>query len=460
MSTSPPTVLCNEGEWRPQTASRAAPQQLPHSPLFPCPKDDVRDQAITSNALLTTTFEQQTPSTHLYSRVCAHRPRKTMRVEAPMQQLTEQEKKRIQRYCTYPKIAATALVMSFVACLLMLPLQMINDIAFHQKEFQPAGIYTAIALTAIELAIFCYCALAPRFGMQGKQWKELQSRLAVAQTNKDRSAEVASVLATQAAGRLLKNSDNDLARNLGGAAEVASAVGAVATAADVLAETASNAEAMANAYGVTIPSVKKQIIALAVVPVIVLLGVYIPQFAQGNNGLQARKAAAAEQLAIAQDALEPVCERVAADDPYESYHDYGYRIIGYLRDNALGAQAAYIYLSFDVDGTLTDVDYVSQIDPEASLADNLARAEQDIATLCAPLNGLDISVATPDLLTPCSLSDEFKQTFLAGSLYEEISIKTEDESIKSYYTFDTEPKEEFDEYTHPEIRLMLSAKED
>lgn len=207
-----------------------------------------------------------------------------------MQQLTEQEKKRIQRYCTYPKIAATALVMSFVACLLMLPLQMINDIAFHQKEFQPAGIYTAIALTTIELAIFCYCALAPRFGMQGKQWKELQSRLAVAQTNKDRSAEVAGVLATQAAGRLLKNSDNDLARNLGGAAEVAGAVGAVATAADVLAETASNAEAMANAYGVTIPSVKKQIIALAVLPAIVLLGVYIPQFVQGNNELQARKA--------------------------------------------------------------------------------------------------------------------------------------------------------------------------
>lgn len=107
---------------------------------------------------------------------------------------------------------------------------------------------------------------------------------------------------------------------------------------------------------------------------------------------------------------------------------------------------------------LTDVDYTSQIDPEASLADNLARAEQDIATLCAPLNGLDISVATPGILTPCSLLDEFKQAFLAGSLYEEISIKTEDESIKSYYTFDTKPKEEFDEYTHPKISLMLSAK--
>ena len=375
-----------------------------------------------------------------------------------MQQVSKQEKKRIQRYCIYPKIAFAALVMAFVACLLMLPLQMINDIAFHQKEFQPAGIYAAIALTAIELAIFCYCALAPRFGMRGKQWKELQSRLAVAQTNKDRSADVASVLAAQAAGRLLKDSDNDVARNLGGAAEIAGAVGAVATAADVLAETSSNAEAMANAYGVTIPSAKKQIIALIVVPVIVLLGAYIPQYIQGSSELQARKAAAAEQLAIAQDALEPVCERIAVDDPYESYHDYGYRIIGYLRDNDLGSQAAYVYLSFDADGTLTDVDYTSQIDPEASLEDSLARVEQDIATLCDPLNGLDISVAAPGLLTPCSLSDEFKQAFLAGSLYEEISIKTEDESIKSYYTFETEPEEEFDEYTHPEIRLILSAK--
>lgn len=240
-----------------------------------------------------------------------------VRVEDPMQQLSEQEAKRIQLYCTYPKIAAAALVMAFAACLLMLPLQMINDIAFHQKEFQPAGIYTAIALTAIELAIFCYCALVPRFGMQGKQWKELQNRLAVAQTNKDRSAEVAGVLA---------------------------------------------------------------------------------------------------------------------------------------------AQAAYAYLTFDADGMLTSVDYTSQIDPAASLEDNLARVEQDIATLCAPLNGLDISVATPGLLTPCSLPDEFKQAFLAGSLYEGIGIKTEDEPIKSYYTFDTEAEEEFDEYTHPEISLMLSAK--
>lgn len=46
---------------------------------------------------------------------------------------------------------------------------MTNDIVFRQKGFQPAGMYSAITLPAIALTIFCYCALAPRFGMQDKQ---------------------------------------------------------------------------------------------------------------------------------------------------------------------------------------------------------------------------------------------------------------------------------------------------
>lgn len=39
---------------------------------------------------------------------------------------------------TNGKIAAIVLIMAFVACLLILPLQMINDIVFRQRELQPA----------------------------------------------------------------------------------------------------------------------------------------------------------------------------------------------------------------------------------------------------------------------------------------------------------------------------------
>ena len=179
-------------------------------------------------------------------------------------------------YCAYPKIAMRALIMSFALCALIVPLEMIDDLVFHNDGFQPTGINAWIALVAIYVAVFCFCALRPKFGMRGKQWLDLQNRLAVRQTQSDRSAQVAGVLATQAAGRLLQKSDNKAAQALGGAAQVAGAVGAVSTAADMLSESANNAEAMADAYGVPVPNIKKQLIAFSIVPVLVLIAIYIP----------------------------------------------------------------------------------------------------------------------------------------------------------------------------------------
>ena len=367
-----------------------------------------------------------------------------------MATLSEQERKRIQRYCIYPKIAGAALAMAFVLPFLIIPFEMIDDIVFHHESFQETGMMTALALTAVELAIFCYCALAPRFGMRGKQWKEMQHRLVVEQAEKDRSAQIAGVIGTQAAARLLKNSDNETARNLGGAAEVAATVGAVATAADVLAESFANAKAMAEACGVPIPRAKKWIVALVALPLAIVCGAYIPQLAQGNIEMQQNAAAAAEQIAIARKALEPACEYVSADD--------GYHVRGYLHEGDSDAQKTYTYLDFDNKGTLKEVSYIAEIDPDASLEDNLARVELDLDELSSVVQTIDVKTVRPELLAPQKLPEEFRQAFLNGSLYERISIRTSDDPIKAYYSFDTEPEDEFDEYTHPSIRITLVGK--
>ena len=356
-----------------------------------------------------------------------------------MATLSEQERKRIQRYCIYPKIAGTALAMAFVLPFLIIPFEMIDDIVFHHESFQETGMMTALVLAGIELVIFCYCTLAPRFGMRGKQWREMQHRLAVEQSEKDRSAQIAGVVGTQAAARLLKNSDNETARNLGGAAEVAAAVGAVATAADVLAESFANAKAMAEACGVPIPRAKKWIVALVALPLAIVCGAYIPQLAQGNIGMQQNAAAAAEQIAIARKALEPACEYVSADDPYERYQDYGYHVRGYLHEGDSDAQKTYTYLDFDNKGTLKEVSYIAEIDPDASLEDNLARVELDLDELSSVVQTIDVKTVRPELLAPQKLPEEFRQAFLNGSLYERISIRTSDNPIKTYYSFDTEP---------------------
>ena len=372
-----------------------------------------------------------------------------------MQALSEKEKKQILRYCVYPKIALSALILSFVLCALIVPLEMIDDLVFHNDGFEPVGLNVGIALIALCVVVFCFCALRPKFGMRGKQWLELQNRLSVRQTQSDRSAQVAGVLATQAAGRLLQNSDNKAAQALGGAAQVAGAIGAVGTAADMLSESADNAEAMAKAYGVPIPNIKKKLVACAIVPVLVLIAVYVPQYAQGNQETQEKIALAAEQIDIAANALAPVCQRVSADDPYERYKDYGYHVRGYLREGDFSWDGAYVYLTFDEYGTMTEIYYCEGVDVTASLEENLNRAEQDFQALNAPLNGLGVSVADSKLLAMCAIPTEFEEAFLQGSFYEDIRVYDNDAPVRVACSFDTESEEEFDEYSRPQIALSL-----
>ena len=372
-----------------------------------------------------------------------------------MAALSEKEKKQILRYCVYPKIALLALVMSFVLCALIVPLEMIDDLVFHNDGFEPVGLNVGIALIALCVVVFCFCALRPKFGMRGKQWIDLQNRLSVRQTQSDRSAQVAGVLATQAAGRLLQNSDNKAAQALGGAAQVAGAIGAVGTAADMLSESANNAEAMAKAYGVPIPNIKKKLVACAIVPVLALIAVYVPQYAQGNQETQEKIALAAEQIDIAANALAPVCQRVSADDPYERYKDYGYHVRGYLREGDFSWDGAYVYLTFDEYGTMTEIYYCEGVDVTASLEENLSQAEQDFRALNAPLSDLGVSVADPELLATCAIPAEFEEAFLQGSFYEDIRVYDNDAPVRVACSFDTESEEEFDEYSRPQIALSL-----
>ena len=48
--------------------------------------------------------------------------------------INNKEKKMIQRYCIYPKIAVVALIFSFVQCALIVPLEMIDDLNDSKLE--------------------------------------------------------------------------------------------------------------------------------------------------------------------------------------------------------------------------------------------------------------------------------------------------------------------------------------
>lgn len=272
--------------------------------------------------------------------------------------INNKEKKMIQRYCIYPKIAVVALIFSFVQCALIVPLEMIDDLVFQNKGFQPTGMFTALGFVIIYVIIFCFCALAPKFGMNGKKWKSLIGRLNVKQSETDYSKEVSAALASQAVGRFLKESDNDTAKNIGSAMQVAGAVSTVSTSIDMLSEAGSNAENMAHAYRIPIPDIKKQLIAFAVIPILIVVGTYIPQYIKGKQAMDQRIAASAKQVEIVKKALEPVCVRVHADNPNESRSRSSYTVMGYLRDS--GATDCYVHVQVNNSGTIINISLEEQ----------------------------------------------------------------------------------------------------
>lgn len=374
-----------------------------------------------------------------------------------MLMLTEHEEKLIQRYYIYPKIAITVVIMALALGVPFILLEMIDDLVFHDEEVIFWGLYVYLGFAALYLILFCYCTLRAKLGMRKEEWQELQRRLSVCQSQSDYSGAVAGSLAMGATGRLMQKSQNKTVRGVGTAAEVAGAIGAVATAGAMNAEIAHNAQAMAEAYGVPLPRTKGLRTVLVLLPLVILIGTYIPQYSHAHTAMQQNTLLVSQRIEEITKALDPVCEYISADDPAERYQDYGYRVIGYLRGMNTDAPKCYVYISLDSTGVLESLSYDEEIIMSLSLEENLSRIEKDFETLHRVLQKADIPTQSPELLTTYQLSEEFREAFLAGTYYQSIDCSENGESTRVYWSFETESEEEFDEYTHPRVYLYVRA---
>lgn len=80
---------------------------------------------------------------------------------------------------------------------------------------------------------------------------------------------------------------------------------------------------------------------------------------------------------------------------------------------------------------ITEISYYEGVDITASLEENLSRAVRDFQSLNAPISSLSVSVTGPELLTTCTIPDDFKEAFLQGSPYEGVRIYDNDSPFAS-----------------------------
>ena len=374
--------------------------------------------------------------------------------------LSEKDARLIKRYCVCPQLGFVSLVMPFVLGALVILGEMIGDLVFYgEGDFRFLGLYAYIAFVIVFCVLFCYGALVPKFGMQGKRWTALAEQLRVQQTAEDRSAETAAALGLRAAGTLLNHSDNETAKGLGDVAAVAGAAATAAVAAEQLSEIGGNAEAMANAYGVPIPDTKRALLAMIVMPVLVMAAIYSARYLSATESMQKSQVAAAAQIELLTTALEDAgLASKTVGNPTEEYRDEGYAVYGFISGDYMSHDGGEVDIDLDNNGLVTDVWYSRRVDVGMSLEENLALAQRDFSKLGEALSSSKAQAKTEALLTEHEFSEEFCQQFVAGDFYTEIWLSDRTDDYYIYYFFNPEEQSIFDSTTQPEIQLSIKAR--
>lgn len=197
-------------------------------------------------------------------------------------------------------------------------------------------------------------------------------------------------------------------------------------------------------------------------PLLLLTLFFVPRFIDSAAQSSAAQHASARTIQAFNAALEPVCSYTLADDPLEHRQDSGYRVSGNIT-NEDGDIVANVSVETDECGAVDSVVYNADIDITCTPEENLAFAEESFARFYEAISSVDVEAEGIELLDTglvnAPVLPEFRQGFLTGDYYTAIDMDLDDTgTLRAWTLFDTQPKEEFDEYTSPRISVFLMAR--
>lgn len=158
-----------------------------------------------------------------------------------------------------------------------------------------------------------------------------------------------------------------------------------------------------------------------------------------------------------------MCSYTIADNPLEQRQDSGYRVSGNITDEN-DDPVANVAIETDESGAVDSVVYSVDVDIARTPEENLAFAEESFARFYEAISNVDVEAEGIELLdtglvNAPMLPEQFRQAFLTGDYYTAIDIDLDDTgTLRAWVLFDTEPKEEFDEYTNASISIYLLAR--
>lgn len=377
--------------------------------------------------------------------------------------LSTSDAKLVKRYYLLPKAAWYSLVSLFLTGGLAILLVMIDNIGLSSKGFGDLQLIAMAALMIAEGAVCIACGVVARRGLGSAHWQELEREAIGGNANIGTNPAVAGGIGVAATGRLVDTLDNDDLDALSAGLEIAGAAMSTYGFFDTMRRMSRAAAAVAHTHGMELPGLGHTRLLVIGLPLLLLTLSFVPRFIDSAAQSSASQEASARAIQAFNTALEPVCSYTLADDPLEHRQDSGYRVSGNIT-NEDGDIVANVSVETDECGAVDSVVYNADIDITRTPEENLVFAEESCARFYEAISSVDVETEGIELLDTGLVSapvlpDQFRQAFLTGDYYTAIDTDLDDTgTLRAWALFDTEPKEEFDEYTSPQISVFLMAR--
>lgn len=377
--------------------------------------------------------------------------------------LSVRDAKLVKRYYLLPKATWYSLAALFLTGGLAILLVMIDNIGLGSKGFGDLQLIAMTALMIAEGAVFVACGVVARRGLGSAHWQELEREAIGGNADIGANPAVTGGIGVAAAGRLVDTLDNDDLDALSAGLEIAGAAMSAYGLFDTMRRMSRAAAAVARAHGMELPGLGRTRLLVIGLPLLLLTLSFIPRFIDSAAQSSEAQEASARAIQALNTALEPACSYTLADDPLEHRQDSGYRVSGNITDED-GDIVASVSVETDEYGAVDSVVYNADVDIARTPEENLAFAEENFARFYEAISSVDVKAERIELLdtglvNAPVLPDQFRQAFLTGDYYTAIDTDLDDTgTLRAWALFDTEPEEEFDEYTSPQISVYLITR--
>lgn len=377
---------------------------------------------------------------------------------------TDSDVKLIRRLYLWPKLGVYFLFAIFPTLAAWLILIMIDDIALESRGVYDTGLFALFPILVIYLVISMVLLVRARALASSDEWAAVERTARTPAVDASTPGELPAALGLGATGRLAETvgeaQGNKSLEGFGEGAQVAAGALGLFGIWRLMRGLHNAARRIAEGYHLSMPALAPRRLAVFLAPLIALVIIFIPRFAESSSVMSQAQQAAADTIDAVVAAFEDGgCGYVSADDSQEGYQSYGYRVFGYTLDIS-DPETSSLCVSINEDGVVESLDYHTDFDLSLTPQENLAQAERDFAQLSEMVAILDVPTAADGLLAAEPIfPEEFVERFAAGSYYDDLIVRFETaDGLRGTVSYETDPEEEYDEYSSSYVYLTFEVQ--